>query len=178
MSTTDNNTNQEVQGVDDLSKQILEKQSQELSYMTEATQASEERTKYLAKKNSYTIAFDNGTKQTFPRKGLSNKKSREIDELRTAFATITHIDPEKPLKIQNYTFTTIGDVVYTAFQKTLEYCLGLTPEQFDDNYEKLGPIVQGHILRINTELSPEIDFNKIRKQASDSKLSNTNQTVK
>ena len=127
-----NNNNNEIQGTDELSKQILEKQSQELSYMTEASKASDERTKYLAKKNSYTIVFDDGTRRTVQRKGLSNKKNKEIDDLRTAFALTNRIDPDKPLKVAGYEFTSVGDIVFTAFQKTAEYCLGLTAEEYDN----------------------------------------------
>ena len=130
--TTNNPQQEEVQGTDDLTKQILEKQNQELSYMREASKASDERTKYLAKKNSYTIVFDDGTRKTVNRKGLSNKKNREIDDLRTAFATTTKIDPEKPLKVAGYEFISVGDIVFTAFQKTAEYCLGLTAEEYDE----------------------------------------------
>ena len=87
---------------------------------------------YLAKKNKFGIAFDDGSTRFVDRKPLSNKKNREIDDLRTAFATIVTIDPEKPVKIGDYSFTSVNDIVYTAFQKTAEYCLGLTEKEYDE----------------------------------------------
>jgi hypothetical protein len=121
-----------IQGNDDLTKQIQEKQEEELSYIKEASNASDERTKYLAKKNKYIIAFDDGSKRTLTRKPLSNKKNREIDDLRTAFANIRYIDPEKPVKVGDKEFTSVGAIVYEAFLKTAEYCLGLTAEEYDN----------------------------------------------
>lgn len=132
-TTNNNNNNQEdVKGTDELSKQIIEKQNKELSYMKEASNASDERTKYLAKKNQYKIAFEDGTIKTVNRKPLSNRKNKEIDDLRSAFATITYIDPEKPVKIAGYEFASVGDIVFKAFQKTAEYCLGLTESEYDE----------------------------------------------
>jgi len=101
----------------------------------------------------------------FTKKPLSGKQVKELYRL-------------NDVMVKSETDLDRFNALYDLRTKAAEFMFGLTPEQFDDNYEKLGPIVQGHILRINTELSPEIDFNKIRKQASDSKLSNTNQTVK
>jgi hypothetical protein len=101
-------------------------------------------------------------KQTFTKKPLSGKKVREIYELNNKLVQAT-TDLER------------FDALYDLRTKAAEFMFAMSADIFDENYEKVGPIVQGHIIRINTELSPEIDFNKIREKAitNSSKLSNT-----
>jgi hypothetical protein len=81
MSTT---TEQPVN--DDLKNEIKDAQEKEISYILEASQIDDKRSKYLAKLNDYKIAFEDGSIDTFKRKPLSSKKTKEIDDLRSAFA--------------------------------------------------------------------------------------------
>jgi ribosome recycling factor len=45
--------------------------------------------------------------------------------------------------------------------KGADYYFGIPPDIFDENYEKLNPIIEGCILRSNTGLSPEVDLDKL-----------------
>lgn len=104
--------------------------------------------------------------KTYTKKPLSGKKVKEL-----------YVLNDKMAKAQSDLAR--FDALYDLRTKAAEYMFDIPSDIFDENYEKVGPIVQGHIIRINTELSPEIDFNKIREKASDSKLlSNTQNTSK
>ena len=105
--------------------------------------------------------------KTYTKKPLSGKKVKDLyvlnDNMTKAQSDLSRFN-----------------ALYDLRTKAAEYMFGIPAEVFDENYEKVGPIIQGHIIRINTELSPEIDFNKIREKAianNSSKLSNT-QTIK
>lgn len=121
-----NNTDNNNQVNDELTQEIKQEQEKELSYIMEVSQVSEQRTKYLAKKNEYKIMFDNGKSETFTRKPLSSRKNREIDELRAKFTT-----KDTDIKVNGKVFADGNAVLHEAYRKTAEYCLGLTDEQYD-----------------------------------------------
>lgn len=125
LETTENNNNNENQ-IDQSAQEIREQKEKELSYIMEVNQVSDKRTKYLAKKNSYKIAFDDGHDETFTRKPLSAKKNREIDEIRSKFTT-----RDTNIKINGKTFADGTALLHEAYRKTAEYCLGLTNDQYD-----------------------------------------------
>lgn len=124
MSTTTENVN------DELSQTIKQTQDNEISYILEASQIDDKRSKYLAKLNEYIIIFEDGKEETFKRKPLSSKKNKEIDDLRSAFAA-NRLDTKTKLTVNGKTFNNLNDVLYEAFEKTAMYCLGLTKVQYD-----------------------------------------------
>jgi vacuolar-type H+-ATPase subunit I/STV1 len=124
MSTTTEEIN------DELKESIKNAQDKEVSYILEASQIDDKRSKYLAKKNDYTIAFEDGSTENFKRKPLSSRKNKEIDDLRTAFAQ-NRSDLRAKVKVNGQVFETIQDVLYEAFIKTAEYCLGMDKQKFE-----------------------------------------------
>ena len=137
MSDTNNNNDntqqqpqQQEQTDDQLTKTIKEEQQKEVSYVLEASQTDDKRSKYLAKKSEYKVIFDDGKEKTFKRKPLSSRKNKEIDDLRTAFIS-NKLDSTKKIKVADQQFDTVNDVLYEAFKRTAEYCLGMTSDQYD-----------------------------------------------
>lgn len=114
-------------------QEIKEEQQKELSYIMEASQADDKRTKYLAKKNEYRILFDDGHEETFKRKPLSSKKNKDIDDLRSAFINNRFGKNKDGTKIivNGREFETQNDVLFEAYRLTAEYCLGMTADQYD-----------------------------------------------
>jgi|SRR5687767_1700202 len=124
-------TTTEQQSTDDeLKKEIKDNQEKEISYILEASQIDDKRSKFLAKLNEYKIAFEDGSSDTFKRKPLSSKKNKEIDDLRSAFASHRG-DTKGKIKINGQEFDNTNDVLYEAFKKTAVYCLGMTEKQYD-----------------------------------------------
>ena len=117
---------------DEIKQSIKDVQNQEISYILEASQIDDKRSKYLAKKNEYRIPFEDGSIETFKRKPLSSKKNKEIDDLRTAFAN-NRLDRNSrtKIKVNGKEFDTIPDILYEAFIKTAEYCLGMPLAKFE-----------------------------------------------
>lgn len=130
IETEESNNNKDQQTI---TQSIKEEQEKEVSYVLEASQADDKRSKYLAKKNEYKIMFDDGHEETFKRIPLSSKKNKEIDDLRTAF-TSTRFDTSsnnKKVKVAGKEYESASDVLYEAFRRTAQYCLGMTSEQYD-----------------------------------------------
>lgn len=119
---------------DEISKSIKTEQEKEISYILEASQADDKRTKYLAKKNEYNIVFDDGHTEIFKRKPLSSKKNKEIDDLRSAFINNRFGKSKDGSKIivNGREFENQSDVLFEAYKITAEYCLGMTSEQYDN----------------------------------------------
>ena len=106
---------------DQLNQDIKASQEKEVSYILEASQADDKRSKYLAKKNEYKVAFDDGSEQTFKRKPLSSRKNKEIDDLRTAFTTTARSSESsstKKIKVAGKEYDNPNDVLYEAFKRT------------------------------------------------------------
>src|SRR5688572_29981573 len=80
-------TTTEQQSDDELKQTIKDNQEKQISYVLEASQIDDKRSKFLAKLNEYKIAFEDGSTDTFKRKPLSSRKNKEIDDLRSAFAS-------------------------------------------------------------------------------------------
>lgn len=118
-------------------QEIRNSQQKELSYILEASQADDKRTKYLAKKNEYTIMFDDGHTETFKRKPLSSRKNKEIDDLRSAFINNrfgknnNKDDFTNKIIVNGREFETQNDVLFEAYSLTAQYCLGMTPDEYD-----------------------------------------------
>lgn len=122
---------------DELGKNIKAEQQKEVSYIVEASQADDKRTKFLAKLNEYNIAFEDGSSKTFKRKPLSSRKNKEIDDLRSTFSSYRFDNNKgdrgdnKKIKVNNEEFDNVSDVLYEAFKRTAKYCLGMTDEEYD-----------------------------------------------
>ena len=127
MSLQEEETNDNINNdLNQAGQEIREEQQKELSYIMEVSKINEQRTKYLAKKNEFKIAFEDGKDEKFTRKPLSSKKNREIDELRSNF-TLRGTN----IKVNGKTYPDSNAVLHEAYKKTAEYCLGLTEEQYD-----------------------------------------------
>lgn len=87
--------------------------------------------------------------QTYTRKPLSTKQWREIFILN-----------DKMTKIKDDELKRL-DALIELRTKGAEYYFGIPSEVFDKYYEDLSPIMEGCILRSNTGLSPDIDFEEI-----------------
>lgn len=127
MSTSNSETTVQQQ------QEIRDNQQKELTYMMEASQADDKRTKYLAKKNEYTIMFDDGHTEVFKRKPLSSRKNKEIDDLRSAFINNRFGKNNKDstiIVVNGREFETQNDVLFEAYNLTAQYCLGMTSEQY------------------------------------------------
>jgi len=124
LTNNNNNDNKEIQTARNQLEDLL--QHKELSYIMEVGKINEQRSKYLAKKNQFKIAFEDGKDETFTRKPLSAKKNREIDELRSNFTGGT-----KNIKVNGKTYPDGNAVLHECYKKTAEYCLGLTADQYD-----------------------------------------------
>ena len=129
--STNNDNNDPTTQTEILNKAIKEEQAKELSYILEAGSASAERIKYLAKKNKYKIALDNGSKKTVTRIPLSARKNKEIEDIRTAFATNRFVTKDNPVKIGSKTFTNRSDILFEAYKKTAEYCLNISEKEYE-----------------------------------------------
>lgn len=137
-ATVDNNNNS-ITKEEQITKDIKAEQEKEISYVLEASQADDKRTKYLAKKNEYNIMFDDGHEETFKRKPLSSKKNKEIDDLRSSFTNnrFSRIKDgssggKEKIMVNGREFETQNDVLFEAFRLTAQYCLGMTSDQYDD----------------------------------------------
>jgi hypothetical protein len=142
LSSDNNNitaTATEQETIDELKDTIKEEQQKEISYILEASQADDKRSKFLAKQNEYKIMFEDGKTQTFKRKPLSARKNKEIDDLRSAFishqrstttTTASTIFNTK-IEVNGKTFDNANDILFEAYKVTAEYCLGMTEKQYD-----------------------------------------------
>jgi DNA gyrase/topoisomerase IV subunit A len=142
-SDIDNNNNNnnitatETETVDELKDTIKEEQQKEISYILEASQIDDKRSKFLAKQNEYKVRFDDGKIHTFKRKPLSVRKNKEIDDLRSAFvanqrSTIAAATVfNKKISVNGKTFDNTNDILFEAYKLTAEYCLGMTEKQYD-----------------------------------------------
>jgi hypothetical protein len=88
-------------------------------------------------------------KNTYHKKPLSASKWREISKLNNEMANLPENSPEQL------------DKLIELRTKGADYYFGIPPDIFDENYEKLNPIIEGCILRSNTGLSPEVDLDKL-----------------
>ena len=100
-------------------------------------------------------------KNTYNRKPVSNKQVRELYKINNEMAKAEN-DLDR------------FDKLSELREKAAEYYFGIDPKTFDEYYEKLVPTLTGCIMRTTTDLSPEIDFNKIREKVN--KLSNSQPT--
>lgn len=87
--------------------------------------------------------------KTYKKKSLTAKQWREISVLNTEMAK------EKEGSIEQL------DKLIELRSKGAEYYFGIPSKTFDDNFEKLNPIIEGCILRSNTGLSPDIDLDAL-----------------
>lgn len=88
---------------------------------------------------------------TYTRKPLSTKQWREIFVLNDKMSKIKKEDED----IKRI------DALIELRTKGAEYYFDIPADIFDKNYEDLSPIIEGCILRSNTGLSPEINFEEI-----------------
>ena len=88
--------------------------------------------------------------QTYKRKPLSTKQWREIFILNDKMTKVKKEDEIKRL-----------DALIELRTKGAEYYFDIPAEVFDKYYEDLSPIIEGCILRSNSGLSPDIDFEEI-----------------
>lgn len=131
-SPEDDNNNKDNSSKDQLKDAIKDEQKKEVSYILEASQADDKRSKFLAKQSEYKILFDDGEVRTFKRKPLSIRQNKEIDDLRSAF--LNHkFDKEKNsvLKMGKLIFTNNNDILFEAFKRTAVYCLGIPDKDYD-----------------------------------------------
>jgi hypothetical protein len=98
----------------------------------------------LSKQTSITVG-----NRTYKKKPLTAKQWREISLLNTEMAKL----PEGSIEQL--------DKLIELRTKASEYYFGISPEVFDENFEKLNPLIEGCILRSNTGLSPDIDLNAL-----------------
>jgi hypothetical protein len=98
----------------------------------------------LSKQTSITVGG-----RTYKRKPLTAKQWREISMLNTEMAKLPQNSIEQL------------DKLIELRSKGAEYYFGISPEIFDENFEKLNPIIEGCILRSNTGLSPDIDLDAL-----------------
>lgn len=133
INNNDNNNNNNNKNDDQLAQAIKEEKQKEVSYIMEASQIDDKRSKYLAKKNEYKVLFDDGSIETFKRKPLSVRKNKEIDDLRSVFLTTMRDVENKTQKIRvgDQEFDNVNDVLFEAFKRTASYCLGID----NDSYE-------------------------------------------
>jgi hypothetical protein len=87
--------------------------------------------------------------QKYTRKPLTTKQWREI------FILNDNMSKTKDDEIKRL------DILIELRTKGAEYYFGIPADVFDKNYEDLSPIIEGCILRSNTGLSPDIDFEEI-----------------
>lgn len=131
-----NNNSNNTNNNDHIQEEIQDEQAEQLSYILDASKASKQRLEYLAKKNEYTVQFDNGKTKTIKRKPLSAKKNKEIEDLRSAFSSSRKYEEEferdgKKIIINGQEFNSRVDILFEAYKKTSEYALGLKPEEYD-----------------------------------------------
>jgi hypothetical protein len=129
--TTNNNNNN---NDDQIGQAIKEEKQKEISYIMEASQIDDKRSKYLAKKNEYKVLFEDGKVKTFKRKPLSVRKNKEIDDLRSVFL-INMRDSEsrsQKIKVAGAEFDNVNDVLFEAFRRTALYCLGIEGDEYDN----------------------------------------------
>jgi hypothetical protein len=87
--------------------------------------------------------------RTYKKKPLTAKQWREISLLNTEMA-----------KLQENSIEQLDKLIELR-TKAAEYYFGVPAEVFDENFEKLNPLVEGCILRSNTGLSPDIDLDAL-----------------
>jgi hypothetical protein len=140
LSDINNNDNQQpeestaVTPNDEITQAIKEEKQKEVSYIMEASQIDDKRSKYLAKKNEYKVLFEDGKTKTFKRKPLSVRKNKEIDDLRSVFL-INMRDLEskrKKITVAGQEFDNVNDILFEAFRRTADYCLGIQGESYEN----------------------------------------------
>jgi hypothetical protein len=85
----------------------------------------------------------------YTKKPLSASKWREISNLNNEMANLPDNSPEQL------------DKLIQLRTLAAEYYFGIPADVFDENYEKLNPIIEGCILRSNTGLSPDVDLDTL-----------------
>lgn len=98
----------------------------------------------LSKQTSITVGG-----KTYKKKPLTAKQWREISLLNTEMAQL----PENSIEQL--------DKLLELRTKGADYYFGIPAAVFDENFEKLNPIIEGCILRSNTGLSPDIDLDTL-----------------
>lgn len=86
----------------------------------------------------------------YNRKPLSTKEWREIYVLNDTMSKIPKDEEIKRL-----------DTLIELRTKAAKYYFDIPEDIFDKYYEEISPIIEGCILRSNTGLSPDIDFEEI-----------------
>lgn len=119
---------------DQISQAIKEEKQKEVSYIMEASQIDDKRSKYLAKLNEYKVIFENGKVQTFKRKPLSVRKNKEIDDLRSVFlSNVRNLQARnQKITVSGREFDNVNEVLYEAFRLTADYCLDLKGKSYDE----------------------------------------------
>ena len=106
------------------------------TYEEEVETATEERLKYLAKKNVYLLQYidDNGNEEVreYQRKPLKSKHIQEITMLRNHAAGFGLFGTNRPI-IANKTYTDPNTMVFDAFRLTAKYSLGIEDDKEYDN---------------------------------------------
>src|SRR5688572_21538576 len=105
-----------------------------------------ENTLKLAKQS--TIKLGN---KTYTKKSLSSKQWREIVQLNQKM-----VDAKTELART--------DILIEMREKGALYYFGIPAKDFDENYEKVSPIIEGCILRSNMGASSDIDFEDLLKR--------------
>ena len=110
-----------------------------------------------------TIKIDN---KTYNKKSLSAKQWREIVSLNQEMVA-AKTDLQRT------------DLLIKMREKGALYYFGIPPAVFDENYEKVYPVIEGCIIRSNSGLSSEIDLNAMLEkfQNEQQQSSSLNQSV-
>lgn len=105
-----------------------------------------ENTLKLAKQS--TVKINN---KTYTKKSLTSKQWREIIQLSQKMVeALTELEKT--------------DILIEMRTKAASYYFGIPPEVFDENYEKLSPLIEGCILRSNMGQNSDVDFEDILKR--------------
>jgi SpoVK/Ycf46/Vps4 family AAA+-type ATPase len=133
-TNTNNNNNNNNNNDDQINQAIKEEKQKEISYIMEASQIDDKRSKYLAKKNEYKVLFEDGKVKTFKRKPLSVRKNKEIDDLRSTFlANMRDLESRgQKITVAGSEFDNVNDVLFEAFKRTASYCLDINGEEYDN----------------------------------------------
>lgn len=134
MSENNNTNNENQQQL--IEQEIQDEKEEQLGYILESGKASRQRVEYLAKKNEYNVAFEDGSIKTVKRKPLSAKKNKDIEDLRSAFSSSRKYEDEfekegKKIVVNGQEFNNRVDILFEAYKKTAEYCLGITSDEYD-----------------------------------------------
>lgn len=134
---TKNNNNEDNNNKEDKKvEQQKKKQEEPKTYDDEVELATEERLKYLAKKNVYLLKYidDKGNEEIreYQRKPLKTKHIKQITNLRNHAAGFGLFGTNKPV-ISNKTYTDPNTMIFDAFFVTAKYSLGIESEEEYDN---------------------------------------------